>query len=64
MNFYVIPKDCNFFPDVSGEIFFLKIGVQRAKVYTKNISNIEACDYIRGPSTASPIKQVIVVLYL
>ena len=36
----------------------------RAKVYTKNVLNIEVCDFIPGPSRPSPFKQVIVVLYL
>ena len=50
-------------PGMKGR-FFLKIGIQRAKVYTKNVPNIEVCDFIPGPSRTSPIKQVIVVLYL
>ena len=29
-----------------GEIFFLKIGITRAKVYTKIIPNIEECNFI------------------
>ena len=52
------------FPRNLREDFFLKIGILSPKVYTKNVPNIEVCDFIPGPSTASPIKQVIVVLYL
>ena len=44
--------------------FFLKIGIHRAKVYTKKVPNIEVCDFIPGSSRTSPIQQVIVVLYL
>ena len=44
--------------------FFLKIGIHRAKVYTKRVPNIEVCDFIPGSSRTSPIQQVIVVLYL
>ena len=53
----------NFFPNISGKIF-LEIGIQRAKVYTKNVPDIEVCEFIHGPSRTSPIKQVIAVLYL
>ena len=52
------------FPRNLRKDFFLKIGILSPKVYTKNVPNIEVCDFIPGPSTASPIKQVIVVLYL
>ena len=44
--------------------FFLKIGIQRVKVYTKNVPNIEVCDFIPGPSRPLPFKQVIVVLFV
>ena len=44
--------------------FFLKIGIHRAKVYTKKVPNIEVCDFIPGSSRTSPIQQVIEVLYL
>ena len=44
--------------------FSLKIATLNCKVFTKNILNIEVCDFIFGPSRASPIQQVIVVLYL
>ena len=40
------------------KLFFLKIGIKRAKVYTKNVPNIEAYDFIILSN-----KQVIVVLY-
>ena len=43
--------------------FFLKIGIQRDKVYTKNVPNIEAYDFIPSPFRILSIKQVIVVLY-
>ena len=35
--------------------FFLKIGIHRAKVYTKKVPNIEVCDFIPGSSSTSPI---------
>ena len=35
--------------------FFLKIGIHRAKVYTKKVPNIEVCDFIPGSSRTSPI---------
>ena len=34
-----------------------------AKVCTKNVPNIEVCDFIPVPLRTLPIKQVIVVLY-
>ena len=43
--------------------FFLKIGIHGAKVYTKNVLNIEVCDFIPAPPRNLSIKQVIVVLY-
>ena len=46
------------------EDFFLKIGIHwRAKVYTKNVPNIEECDFIPAPLRTQSIKQVIVVIY-
>ena len=43
--------------------FFLKIGIHSAKVYSKNVPNIEVCDFIPAPLRTLSIKQVIVVLY-
>ena len=57
-------KSLELFPRRFRGDFFLKIGILRAKVYTKNVLNIEVCDFIPGPSRPSPFKQVIVVLYL
>ena len=45
------------------EDFFLKIGILRAKVYTKNTPNIEECNFIPAPLRTMTIKQVIEVLY-
>ena len=42
---------------------FLKIGILSPKVYTKNVPNIEVCNFILAPLRTLPIKQVIVVLY-
>ena len=58
-----LEKSSKLFPRRFREDFFLKIGIQRAKVYTKNVPNIEACDFIPAPSRILSIKQVIVVLY-
>ena len=41
----------------------LKIGIFSAKEYTKNVPNIEVCNFIPVPLRALSIKQVIVVLY-
>ena len=57
-------KSLELFPRNLCKHFFLKIGIHSAKVYTKNVPNIEVCDFIPSPSRTSPIKQVIVVLYL
>ena len=57
-------KSLELFPRRFREDFFLKIGIQRAKVYTKSDPNIEVYDFIPGPSRPSHFKQVIVVLYL
>ena len=35
--------------------FFLKIGIHRAKVYTKKVPNIQVCDFIPGLPRTSPI---------
>ena len=43
--------------------FFLKIGIHIAKVFIKNIPNIEVCDFIPAPLRTLFIKQVIVMLY-
>ena len=43
--------------------FFLKIGILRAKVYTKNVPNIEECNFIPAPLRTLITKQVIEVLY-
>ena len=45
------------------EDFFLKIGILRAKVYTKNVPNIEECNFIPAPLRTLITKQVIEVLY-
>ena len=45
------------------EDFFLKIGILRAKVYTKNVPNIEECNFIPVPLRPLNTKQVIEVLY-
>ena len=47
-------------------IFFLKIGIQRAKVYTKNVLNIEveACNFIPANARILSIKRIIVVVEL
>ena len=52
------------FPRNLGEDFFLKISILSPKVSTKNVPNLEVCDFIPGSSSTSPIQQVIVVLYL
>ena len=51
------------FPQKSPRKNFLKIGIHRAKVYTKNAPNIEECDFIPVPLRTLSIKQVLVVLY-
>ena len=51
------------FLGISAKIFFLKIGIHSAKVYTKNIPNIEVCDFIPATPRIMSLKQVIVVLY-
>ena len=43
--------------------FFLKIGILSPKVYTKNVPNIDVCNFILAPLRTLSIKQVIVVLY-
>ena len=57
-HFYVIPKVWNFFPEISAKIFFLKIGILSPKVYTKNVPNIEVCNFILAPLRTQSIKQV------
>ena len=49
-------KVWNIFPEISA-----KIGIHSAKEYTKNVPNIEVCDFIPALSTTLSIKQVIVV---
>ena len=39
----------NFLPEISAKIFFLKIDILRAKVYTKNVPNLELCKFIPAP---------------
>ena len=51
------------FPRNLREDFFLKIGILSPKVYTKNVPNIEVCNFILAPLRTLSIKQVIVVLY-
>ena len=48
-------KILELFPRRFREDFFLKIGIHRAKVYTKKVPNIEVCDFIPGSSRTSPI---------
>ena len=48
-------KILELFPRRFREDFFLKIGIHRAKVYTKKVPNIEVCDFILGSSRTSPI---------
>ena len=48
-------KSLELFPRRFRGNFFLKIGILRAKVYTKNFLNIEVCDFIPGSSRTSPI---------
>ena len=45
------------------EDIFLKIGIQRVKIHTKNVLNDEAYDFIPAPSRILSIEQVIVGLY-
>ena len=51
------------FPRNLREDFFLKIGILIPKVYTKNVPNIDVCNFIPAPLRTLSIKQVIVVLY-
>ena len=48
-------KSLELFPRRFRRDFFLKIGIHRAKVYTKKVPNIEVCDFIPGSSRTSPI---------
>ena len=41
------------------EDFFLKIGILSAKVYAKNVPNIEICNFIPSPLRTLSIKQVV-----
>ena len=43
--------------------FFLKIGILSPKVYTKNVPNIDVCNFIHAPLRTLSTKEVIVVLY-
>ena len=45
-----------FFPEI-----FFKIVIHNAKVYTKDVPNIEVCDFIPAPPRTLSIKKVIVV---
>ena len=47
----------------AGMKFFLKNGILKAKVYTKNVSYIEECNFIPAPLRTLITKQVIEVLY-
>ena len=51
------------FPRNLRKDFFLKIGILSPKVYTKNVPNIDICNFILAPLRTLSIKQVIVVLY-
>ena len=51
------------FPRNLRRYFFLKIGILSPKVYTKNVPNLEACNFIPVPLRPMGIKQVIEVLY-
>ena len=51
------------FPRNIRKDFFLKIGILRAKVYTKNDPNIDECNFIPASLRNLSIKQAIVVLY-
>ena len=51
------------FPRNLCEDFFLKIGILGSKVYTKNVPNIEVCNFILAPLRIQSIKQGIEVLY-
>ena len=42
---------------------YQKIGILSPKVYTKNVPNIDICNFILAPLRTLSIKQVIVVLY-
>ena len=48
------------FPRNLREDFFLKIGILSPKVYTKNVPNIEVCNFILALLRTLVIKQVIV----
>ena len=58
-------KSFELFPKILREIFFLKIGILRAKVYkkNKNVPNIEEFNFIPAPLRTLIAKQVIEVLY-
>ena len=43
--------------------FFLKIGILSIKMYTKNVPNIEECNFIHTSLRVLSTKQAIVVLY-
>ena len=49
MIFYEIPKVWSFLPEISTKIFFLKIDILRAKMYTKSIPDKELCNLIPAP---------------
>ena len=55
-------KSLEHFPRNLRENFFSKIGIHCAKVYTKNVPNIEVCDFFPAPPRTLSIKQVIIVL--
>ena len=57
-------KSLELFPRRFRRDFFLKIGIHRAKVYTKKVPNIEVCDFIPGSSRTSPIFTYKVVTFM
>ena len=50
-----------FFPEIFAEIFFLKIGILSAKVYTKKVPNVEEFNFIHALLRIQSTKQVILV---
>ena len=60
--YFYVGEVWNFFPEIS-EDFFLKMGILSPKVYTKNVPNIEVCNFILVPLRTQSIKQGIEVLY-
>ena len=62
-DFLCNPQSLELFPRNLRKHFFLKIGILSPKVYTKNVPNIEVCNFILALLRTLSIKQVIVVLY-